>query len=142
MDQKELINNLKSQHRTLQKDLSDAMQKTELETENIGEKIVADLTKFKNDLMDHLKLENGTFYPDYLDKKIKRGEETESTKTFMKEMDDIARVVLAFLEKYSAPESINSSIPDFKNNLSKIIGTLNTRIETEEEGIFDIYLVM
>lgn len=142
MDQQKLISTLKSQHRTLQEDLSLALSKANLAIENKGEAIILDLVKFKDDLMGHLKIEKEIFYPDYLDKKIKRGEEVESTKKFISEMDDIAKVVMSFLDKYASPESVDKFSADFSEDLMKIIVTLNMRIETEEEGVFDVYLAM
>ena len=137
MEPQELISTLKNQHRILQSDLSSA-----LEVNKRGENIILDLIKFKNDLLEHLKLENETFYTDYLDKKTKKGEEIENTKKFIKEMDDIAKVVMTFLEKYSSSESINKYITEFNKELPDIISTLNMRIETEEDGVYDIYLSM
>jgi len=49
---------------------------------------------------------------------------------------------MSFLDKYSTPEIIRNSSTDFKQELSGIIQTLKLRIETEEDGIFEIYLSM
>jgi len=142
MNSQELISTLKSQHLTLQADLSSALEKAGLGVKDNGEDIVSDLTKFKNDLLGHLKLEKETFYPDYLDKKIKRGEEIESTKRFINEMEEIAKTVMSFLGKYSSSEIIGESTAKFSEDLSGIIRVLNMRIESEEDGVFNIYLVM
>jgi regulator of sigma D len=136
----ELIATLKTQHRTLQTDLSLALEDSK--SENTGKDISLQLIKFKTDLLEHLKLENGEFYPDYLDKKVKRGEDIVSTKEFIKQMEDIGKIVMVFLDKYHAPEVINTGIMDFRKELIDIIKTLNTRIETEEEGVFDLYLLL
>lgn len=138
----DLIAKLKAQHRTLQADLSSALDDSKLDTGKNGESIVAKLTKFKSDLLEHLKLENEEFYPDYLDKKTKRGEDVITTKEFIRQMDDIGKAVMDFLGKYSSSDVINTASLSFGEELSGIIGTLNTRIETEEEGLFDLYLLL
>ena len=137
----ELVSTLKSQHRTLQADLALATEDAKSDTESKGVSILSSLTKFKNDLVEHLKLENEVFYPDYLDKKTKRGEDVTNTKEFIRQMDDIGKVVIGFLEKYNTSEKINAAVSDFKKELPNIISTLNLRIETEEEGVFDLYLL-
>ena len=142
MDPQELVSTLKSQHRTLQADLALATEDAKSDTESKGVSILSSLTKFKNDLVEHLKLENDVFYPDYLEKKIKKGEDISSTKEFIRQMDDIGKVVMGFLDKYKTPEAINTAISDYKKELFNIVGTLNIRIETEEEGVFDLYLLL
>jgi len=137
----ELITILKTQHRGLQNDLKLVLDELNSETTLNSRVVVSKLAKFKDDLLAHLKLENGEFYPDYLAKKDKKGEDTTSTKEFMKIMEDIGKVVLAFLDKYSSAEVVESSRLVFTKELQEIISTLNTRIETEEEGVFDIYLI-
>ena len=142
MNAVELIAELKKQHQQLNKDLTLALAYTDKEIEKDGKNIFKELEKFKKDLTEHLNLENGTFYPSYLEKKSARGEDLESTKKFIKEMEDIGKVVIAFLEKYNSPEKISSSLENFKKELEQIIRTLRMRIETEEEGVFDLYLIM
>jgi len=142
MNPQELITTLKDQHRTLQNDLSLALNNSNATGSLVGSTIVENLSKFKKDLLEHLKLENGEFYPDYLEKKTKRGEDITSTKEFVRQMDEIGKVVIGFLEKYSTPESVEKVIPEFRKELANIIGTLNTRIETEEDGVFGLYLLI
>lgn len=142
MEPQELITALKSQHRTLQSDLSSALEKTNAEAEDKGENILSDLTKFKTELLAHVKMEGEMFYPDYLHKKTQRGEEIESTKKFINEMDEIAKVVMNFLDKYPSADNINNSLSAFREELNGIVGVLNVRIETEEEGVFNVYLAM
>jgi len=138
----ELISTLKTQHRTLQADLAQALNDATSGTGGKGATIVSALAKFKTDLLEHLKLENGEFYPDYLEKKIKRGEDVTGTKEFIRQMDDIGKAVMGFLDKYNTAESIDVSLPTFQEELPGIIRTLNVRIETEEEGVYGIYLLM
>lgn len=137
----ELIETLKSQHRKIQSDLRAAYDELKSEGETPSSAIVADLSRFKKDLEEHLKLESEEFYPDYLAKKEARGEDTASAKKFIRMMDDIGEVVMAFLHKYSTEEAVENSRDTFEDELLEIIDTLNTRIETEEQGIYDIYLL-
>jgi len=129
----ELVDTLISQRRQLQADLGQVSAAKSPET---IEKLLA---VFKTHLATHLNLENGVFYPDYLNKKIKNGEEIESTKEFIGIMNDIATKVTGFLDTYSHPAP-QFSLAIFKTDLSKIIDVLNSRIETEEDGVYDIYL--
>ena len=139
----ELIATLKNQHRILQSDLLRAVNHLVPPVDVIKAKdIVGDLEKFQKDLVEHLELENGVFYPDYLDRKVKRGEDVESLKKFIDEMIGIGNAVTAFLEKYQQEDTISGSSNSFQAELHQVIATLNTRIETEEEGIYDIYLAM
>jgi|GEM_PF-532985 len=138
----ELVSTLKAQHRTLQVDLNQIYDITQSELHNKGELIVGHLVQFNKDLANHLNVENNEFYPDYLEKKVKRGEDISSTKAFINQMADIGTEVIQFLEKYHTKESIDSSLSTFGKELSMIISTLNTRIETEEEGVFNIYLLL
>lgn len=137
----ELISILKMQHRGLQTDLKLVLDDLKVESALNDNTIVTKLTKFKADLSEHLRIENGEFYPDYLHKKEMKKEDTTPTKEFMKIMEDIGKVVMAFLDAYSNIEAIKRSKTVFESELHTIISTLNTRIETEEEAVYDVYLV-
>ena len=142
LNSQDLISTLKSQHRILESDLLQVSNEAKSEAGSVGEAIVLGLTKFKKDLGEHLELENGAFYPDYLDKKIKRGEDTASTKEFIEQMNGIGKTVMDFLGKFNTPQAVDNEVVNFINELSKIIGVLKIRIETEEEGVFELYLLM
>lgn len=136
----ELITTLKTQHRGLQDDLRSVLGELKSETTLNASAIISKLAKFKEDLTEHLKLENGEFYPDYLQKKEIKGESLIQAKAFIATMEDIGKVVMAFLKKYNNMEVIEGSKLVFGIELNNIIKTLNTRIETEEEGVYEIYL--
>lgn len=142
MNPQELILTLKAQHHTLQADLASAMEDLQSESILNTENILSYLNKFNRDLIDHMKLEGGVFYADYLNKKIQRGEDVTSTKEFIRKMDEIAKTIRVFLEKYSTTEKISMNLIEFRKELQNIIQILNLRIETEEEGIFELYLLM
>lgn len=142
MDKQELIATLKSQHRQLQADLSVVLEETRKESDLTCENIFASLAKFKNDLAEHQELENGVFYVDYLSKKSERGEDTTSTQEFIRQMTEIGNTVDAFLAKYATCDAIRGTVSGFTSELATIIRILNMRIETEEDGVFGLYLVM
>jgi len=141
-DKKQLIDNLISQHRTLQADLGAVVEKIKGGSSGVGVEVVALFDKFKKDLGEHLELENGTFYPDYLEIKKQKGEDITDTQKFIDEMSSIGKVVMDFLGKYGTSEAVDSNIANFSMELDSIVRTLNLRIETEEEGVFDLYKLM
>ena len=141
MNPQELVTKLKEQHLTLQADLVSALEYARVPETIDGVLILEVLRKFKTDLTEHLQLENETFYPDYFNKKSLLNSDVDSEQIFHEKMNEIGTAVMNFLDKYSIPESLNNP-SEFKAELSGIIDTLKLRIETEEEGIFDIYLSM
>ena len=136
-----LIATLKAQHRTIQEDLRQLLQGFSSQNSLDGGVVLAGLSKLKNDVLGHLELENGVFYPDYLAKKSANGQDITQTEEFIKVMDNIGKEFLAFLEKYNNTNTIENSKTDLFKELNDITATINTRIETEEEGVFDLYLV-
>jgi hypothetical protein len=135
---KALISSLKDQHHVLQNDLLAILNLFLIEVGN-NDEIIEKLNKFRIDLLAHFKLENEVFYPDYLDKLNKKGEDTKETKAFIQDMDVIGDVVMKFLDKYNSFIIISESLNDFKDKLTEISAMLKVRMETEE-GIFGIYL--
>ena len=138
----ELISTLKIQHRALQADLSIVQDELTKGLSVKTDTVILALTKFRNDLIEHLKLENNEFYPDYLDKKAKRGEDVSSTRDFIKQMEDIGKTVMLFLDTYDNSAAVNTNLTVFSKALNGVISVLNTRIETEEEGVFGLYLLL
>lgn len=141
-DPTKLVEELIGQHRKLQKDLQAALGLCDQAQEKNAQLIFTQLLKFKIDLNQHLDLENNFFYPDFINKKKERGEEVSSTQAFIGMMDEIGEAVLKFLEEYNKEDKILVNKLMFKNELQSIISALNTRIETEEEGIYGMYLLM
>lgn len=142
MNPKELIDILKEQHKMLKSNLDLALENSKLETKESLEGVILSLNKFRSDLLAHVKLEDEEFYPDYFNKKNKRGESLDTGEKFVNEMKAISKVIFSFLDKYPTVESIQKSIPEFRRELNSIAGTLSVRVETEEEGLFDFYLMM
>jgi regulator of sigma D len=140
MDPIELISKLKGQHRVLRADLSVVLNN--FNSSSDSKILVADLLRFKNNLAEHLRVENDDFYPDYLEKQGKKGYDLNNTKKFIAEMVEIGEVIAGFLKRYETPVAINEARSNFEKDLQEIISVLNVRIETEEEGVFALYLLM
>jgi len=123
------------QHRTLQQGIGliiEILKSSQINTE----KILQGLEQFKKDLNKHLKLENEVFYVELLKEMKNKEQDTTRTEQFINEMDDIAKVVVAFLEKYKDTESIKEKIDEFKKEFSDIGSALTLRIESEEAGVY------
>ena len=132
---KNIIETLIAQHRVLQNDLGGALELSEIENPNISE-IDSCLKKFLLDLPEHLSLENETFYPELLTQMENKKMDTSKTKAFIEEMNVIGVAVIAFTDKYKNESLIKDQFNDFKKELVNIISVLNTRIESEESGVY------
>lgn len=141
MDPKDLVAKLREQHRKLYEDLSLALECASKNDPEQAASILNDLVLFKADLGVHLKLENGTFYPDYFEKKNALHEDSTYAHELVTQMSCIAESVITFLDKYSTIESIVLVPRDFAFELKNIISTLKGRIAVEDD-LFEIYLMM
>jgi len=130
-----ILETLIAQHRVLQKDLIDSLALSILENPDIPQ-IDAGMKKFLVDLPEHLNLENNIFYPNLLEKMKKKNIDTIKTEAFIAEMIIIGNAVMAFSDKYKTMPLIESQFDNFKKELSNIISVLNTRIESEESGVY------
>ncbi|XOU94985.1 MAG: hemerythrin domain-containing protein [Candidatus Kerfeldbacteria bacterium] len=132
---KNLITTLVAQHRELQNNLKCVADQLKIELPEIS-KINECLEEFSVNLTEHLKLENDTFYVNLLKVMKEKGQDTTKTEKFIAEMNDIAIVVMEFLNKFKGEEKIKAQIDSLKNELPAIIDTLGLRIETEEAGVY------
>ena len=133
-DKRNLITILISQHRALQEDLKAAAG--EINGGKAADKILADLMKFKADLVKHLELENGVFYVELLAEMKKKGQDITKTEQFIDEMKAIGDTVMKFLESYDSEAKISQGMENFQTELPQIIDALNLRIESEESGVY------
>ena len=131
-EKKEIVSTMISQHRVLQGEVASILDKEKKDSEEISQ----ELEKFKNDLTEHLKLENEVFYVELLKDMKSQGFNTTKTEEFIAEMESIGRAVSVFLEKYKNASSIQGKIQEFKKELEEIGGVLTLRIESEEAGVF------
>jgi len=136
---KNLITSLVAQHKKLQEDLAEVMSLCQNEKEVSGEKVLTGLNLFKVDLLEHLELENNTFYVQLLASMKKAGQDTEKTEKFISEMDQIGKDVIGFLDSFSNPQSIEKDPVSFKETLKTITSVLNIHIESEEAGVYSYW---
>jgi hemerythrin-like domain-containing protein len=141
MTPQELVETLRAQHRTLAADLTQALDAAKEQSVVKDEQVLAYLTAFKVDIVKHLELEDGEFYPDYFEKKNKLRENTEFAEDLEQKMTAIAGAVTGFLEKYSTVEAIAAARDGFAFELKGVISTLTARI-TVEDDLFELYLLM
>ena len=133
-----LVSVMIKQHRELQKDLATA-KSLSVATEMDTKEIFFQLELFKHNLIEHLKLENGTFYSDLIRKMKEKGVDTTKTELFINEMNVIAQAVTGFLDNYDSEEKIRHAPEVFINDLEGIIRALNIRIESEEAGVYSYW---
>ncbi|MBT4349353.1 hemerythrin domain-containing protein [bacterium] len=134
-----LVTTMIQQHRGLQADVEIILSLYNGNDHVKAEQILASLNKFKEDLVEHLKLENEIFYVELLDKMKKAKQDTTKTELFIAEMKDIEKVVYAFLEKFSTTDSINNNFLEFKSEFNGIKDALVLRIEAEESGVYSYW---
>jgi len=135
-----IVEQLTSQHRNLQKDLGKTWDLSKEENPNMTE-IDVSLRQFTTDLQDHLHLENDIFYSELLKRMKNKGVDTVKTEDFIAQMSKIGVVVMGFLTKFKDTESIKSQFNDLKNELGDIISALNLRIESEESGVYGYWSI-
>lgn len=142
MNKEALIEMLMNQHRTLISDLILVLKKSSDDSKENKEDIIFDLKRFKNDLLDHMKTEAELFYPVYLENKIARKEDISDAKKFIGEMDSIGVFMIEFIDGYSVAGVIKKNHSKFEAELLTVIEKLKMRIESEEDGVFDVFMSM
>ena len=135
LDKKNIISTMITQHRALQKELG-AIAEILGGSEPDAEKISQGLVQFKGDLMEHLDLENNTFYKELLKEMKEKGQNTDKTEQFIAEMDGIGKVVVEFLGKFASTQDIESKLDEFKSEFDNIVEVLTLRVESEESGVY------
>lgn len=136
-----LISILEQQHEELEKTILLALKLSKSSKAN-SEEIIKTLNKFNKDLHEHVELENKEFYPAYFSKKSKMTGSHDRDDKLSQEMNGIVDSVQIFLKKYSTSKSICKDSKVFNNELKKIIALLNVRIDTEGEGMYELFLSM
>lgn len=94
------------------------------------------LDVFISDLQEHLALENDKFYKELLMSMEKAAQDINKTKMFIKEMQDIEKLVLDFYKEYNTEQKIIDDIDNFKIKFNTIADILVLRMETEEAGVY------
>ncbi len=134
-NEKTIIPKLVEHHRNLNKKVDEIFEI--LKNEKVDAKnILRMLELFKQDLMNHLKLENEVFYPNLISNMLNIGQPIEKTEMLIAEMKEIEVKVIAFLEKYATVQPIEKNIEEFKEDFQNIVIILTHRIESEEIGVY------
>jgi hemerythrin-like domain-containing protein len=133
----ELIDTLKGDHQrllSLYGEINDAFSRMEYAT--VSDK----LERFKSGLQSHLLSENVRLYI-YLDRCL-AGDATNSEliRNFRREMDEIAKVAMKFLNKYSAIGVDEDLAAHFAEDFATIGKVLGERIEKEETVLYPLYM--
>ncbi|MBT4209568.1 MAG: hemerythrin domain-containing protein [Candidatus Komeilibacteria bacterium] len=136
-----LISTLIKQHRSLQQDVTNVLDLCNSADTTNFTKIDQGIKKFTKNLVEHLELENDTFYVGLLEKMKQAGQDTAKTEQFIAEMKDIEKVVQGFLDKYKDADSIKNGFVDFKDEFTNIKEVLVLRIESEESGVYSYWVL-
>jgi hypothetical protein len=98
------------------------------------------LRQFRSRFTDHLIVENTRFYL-YVKQAMEAIDpaSAEIARGFQQEMNQIAKVVTAFVDKYSGSEEVLKSAA-FAQELKGIGGALAERIEREEKALYPLYV--
>ena len=98
------------------------------------------LEAFKNELQSHLLTENVRLYI-YLDRCLAHDTtNSELIRGFRREMDDIAKVAMKFLNKYSAIGVDEDLATHFAGDFATIGKVLGERIKKEETILYPLYM--
>ena len=133
----ELISNLKGEHQqlvTLYVGIQDLFERQQYQN------VVEQLSKFKEDFSLHLMQENVKFYA-YLENNLaEESDELQTIKTYRKDMNQIAHVVVRILKKWTTQNSLNeSTASEFLQEYKAIGGALVQRIPDEEQHLYTLY---
>lgn len=131
----DILVTLRQQHKNLESYLTVIKNQATQDPPNSNE-IVKNLGEFKKILLEHLDLEDNTFYPQLLIKMSAIGKDVAGIKEFIAKMFDIAEKVTIFLDTYDNGEKINDKLNNFRVDFDNVISILSTRIKAEEVFIF------
>lgn len=140
--QTELVAQLRAQHIALMQGFERALTHSRDLTETNVPRVLEALTQFTHKLHEHFTLENEIFYPLFLEKKHARGENTESIEKFIAEVQSTESTITAFLDSFETQEQIVAQAEKFRSELQSIFLQFCKRIETENDIIYDVFLLM
>lgn len=133
----DLIDSLKNDHQ----ELLGLYGKIQAAFDNKDYPSVAEkLETFRNGLQSHLLIENVRLYI-YLDRCLANdASNSELIRGFRREMDDIAKVAMKFLNKYSDIGVDEDLASHFAQDFATIGRVLGERIKKEETVLYPLYL--
>lgn len=132
-----LISHLKSDHRKMLETFKKVQNALALEDfrgvqQNLGE--------FRAMLQEHLLTENVRLYV-YLSKQLANDEVNfEIINGFRREMQEIGRVVMDFVRRYTGTQIDGSAAPKLKTELEQIGQALVARMQREEGSLYPLYM--
>lgn len=133
----DLVDNLKQDHQTLlglYGEIQNAFDNKDYTA------VSAMLEKFKSGLQGHLLTENVRLYI-YLDRSLASDPvNSDLIRGFRREMDDIAKVAMKFLNKYSTIGVDEHLAEHFANDFATIGAVLGERIQKEESVLYPLYM--
>ena len=133
----ELIDSLKSDHQKLLA----LYGEIQADFDNKDYPAVSEkLETFKGALQGHLLTENVRLYI-YLDRSLAQDPtNSDLIRGFRREMDDIAKVAMGFINKYSAIGVDEDLAKHFGEDFATIGKVLGERIQREEETLYPLYM--
>lgn len=133
----ELVDALKTDHQTLLGLYGEIQQAFDDKDYDAVSKM---LEKFKSGLQGHLLTENVRLYI-YLDRSLANDPtSSDLIRGFRREMDDIAKVAMKFLNKYSTIGVDEQLAEHFANDFATIGAVLGERIQKEESILYPLYM--
>jgi len=133
----DLVNNLHGDHKVLLEVFGKI--KTAFEAGKYN-KVEENLKSFRHLLTDHLLTENVRLYI-YLSHEFTQDEVTSDLiKEFKREMNQISKVVMAFLTKYETIGVDKGLAESFAKDLNAIGAALVERIQREENTLYPLYM--
>jgi hemerythrin-like domain-containing protein len=133
----ELVDSLKGDHQqllSLYGEIQDAFGRQEYQA------VSEQLEIFKSNLQSHLLTENVRLYI-YLDRCLAHdASNSDLIRGFRREMDEIAKVAMKFLNKYSAIGVDEDLAAHFAGDFATIGRVLGERIQKEETVLYPLYL--
>ncbi len=97
------------------------------------------LANFKHAFQMHIALENVKFYV-YVQQRMAQDPEASTfISEVRREMNDIARAVLKFVDAYTANPPTPATVTDFSAELDQIGAVLVQRVEKEESRLYSLY---
>lgn len=133
----DLVDNLKSDHLNLLGLYGEI--KADFDNQDYPA-VATKLEKFKSNLQGHLLTENVRLYI-YLDRSLAHDPvNSDLIRGFRREMDDIAKVAMKFLNKYSAIGIDADLAKHFADDFATIGQVLGERIQKEENVLYPLYM--
>ena len=130
-----LIDKFISEHNSLKKLLGKIKSEAVINSPDFTF-IFGSLKKFKKNLKEHVDLENDSLYSPLLEKYKGKPSEIEYIEKFISDMDELAKEIYDFIDKYTYKQKIEKRFDEFKKELDFVISSLQIRVTSEEKGVF------